>query len=56
MFAPEYEPEKLKDELGEDFQGCFLMGISIVFVLNQYSGSLHKPLKSNKFAFFVYDR
>jgi hypothetical protein len=33
MFAPEYEPEKLEDELGEDFQGCLLPDISIEFIL-----------------------
>ncbi len=49
MFAPEYEPEKLKDELGDDFQGCLLPDSSIEFILNRYAVSLHKTLKLHKF-------
>ena len=51
LFSPEYELEALKDELGEDFQGCLLPDVSIEFILNRYSGSLHKPLKQIKFEF-----
>ncbi len=51
LFAPEYEPEKLKNELSKDFQDCFLPNIPIELILNRYSGSLHKSLKLNKFEF-----
>jgi hypothetical protein len=51
MSVFEYEPEKLKDDLGKDFQGCLLPEISIESRLNRYSGSLHKLLKSNKFEY-----
>jgi len=49
MFALEHELYTLKDELGNAFQGCFLSNISIELIHNRYSGSLHKPLESNKF-------
>jgi len=49
VFAPKYELEKLKDELGEDSQCCLLVDISIELVHNRCSRRLHKPLKSNKF-------
>ena len=29
MFALEYEPEKFKDDFGEDFQGCLLPNILV---------------------------
>ena len=48
-FAPGYEPERLKDEFGEDFQGCLLPDSSIEFMLNRYAVSLHKTLKLHKF-------
>jgi hypothetical protein len=36
-------------ELGKDFQGYLLPNISIELAPNRRSGSLHKPLKINKF-------
>jgi len=39
------------DELGKDFQGCFLPNITIELILNRYSGSLHKSLKLKKLEF-----
>ncbi len=51
LFALRYEPYKLKDHLGKDFQGCFLPNFPIELTLNRYSGSLHKSLKLNKFEF-----
>jgi len=51
LFAPEYEPYKLKNELGKDFQDCFLPNIPIELILNRYSGSLHKSLKLNNYEF-----
>ena len=50
-FALEYESEQSKDELGKDFQGCFLPNITIELILNRYSGSLHKSLKLKKLEF-----
>jgi hypothetical protein len=44
MFAHEYEPEKLKDELGDDFQGCLLPDSSIEFILNRYAVSCNGPV------------
>ncbi len=34
MLAPQYEPEKLKDELTKGFQGCLLPNIPIEFIPN----------------------
>ncbi len=50
-FALEYESEQSQDELGKDFQGCFLPNITIELILNRYSGSLHESLKLKKFEF-----
>jgi hypothetical protein len=53
MFAPEYEPETLKDELDDDFQCCVPPNISIELTHDRYSGSLHKPLNLNTFEFVI---
>ena len=53
MFAPEDEPEELKDEFGEDFQGCLLPNIPIESFHNRYPESLHRPLELNKFDFLT---
>ena len=49
MFAYEYKLEKLIDELEFEFSSCLLQDISIVFILNRYVVSFHKPFKLNKF-------
>jgi hypothetical protein len=42
---------RLNDELGKNFQGCFLPNIPLELILNRHSESLHKSLKLNKFEF-----
>jgi hypothetical protein len=52
LFASEYKPWKLKDELGKYFHDCFFPKIPIESILIYYSWRLHKWLKLDEFEFF----